>query len=219
MVEEYFESASEEEDWSLRYNIAPTQSVATVRQSGANRILSSMRWGLVPSWADDISIGNRLINARGETVLQKAAFRDSFRTRRCLIPADGFYEWKKSGKDRQPFHFCMKDGSLIAFAGVWDRWKSPTGKVLQSCSILTTAANDLLEGIHNRMPVILPPRHYRTWLTAPSVEAERLAELLVPFDPSFMSRYQVSSLVNKPQNEGPECAREIANREAQAQLW
>jgi putative SOS response-associated peptidase YedK len=219
VVEEYFESASEEEDWSLRYNIAPTQSVATVRQSGANRILSSMRWGLVPSWADDISIGNRLINARGETVLQKAAFRDSFRTRRCLIPADGFYEWKKSGKDRQPFHFCMKDGSLIAFAGVWDRWKSPTGKVLQSCSILTTAANDLLEGIHNRMPVILPPRHYRTWLTAPSVEAERLAELLVPFDPSFMSRYPVSSLVNKPQNEGPECAREIANREAQAQLW
>lgn len=219
MVEEYFESASEEEDWSLRYNIAPTQSVATVRQSGANRILSSMRWGLVPSWADDISIGNRLINARGETVLQKAAFRDSFRTRRCLIPADGFYEWKKSGKDRQPFHFCMKDGSLFAFAGVWDRWKSPTGKVLQSCSILTTAANDLLEGIHNRMPVILPPLHYRTWLTAPSVEAERLAELLVPFDPSLMSRYPVSSLVNKPQNEGPDCAREVANREAQAQLW
>jgi len=219
VVEEYFESASEEEDWSLRYNIAPTQSVATVRQSGANRILSSMRWGLVPSWAGDISIGNRLINARGETVLQKAAFRDSFRTRRCLIPADGFYEWKKSGKDRQPFHFCMKDGSLFAFAGVWDRWKSPTGKVLQSCSILTTAANDLLEGIHNRMPVILPPRHYRTWLTAPSVEAEGLAELLVPFDPSFMSRYLVSSLENKPQNEGPECAREVANREAQAQLW
>jgi putative SOS response-associated peptidase YedK len=219
LVEEYFESASEEEDWSPRYNIAPTQSVATVRQSGADRVLSSMRWGLVPSWAGDASIGNRLINGRSETVLQKAAFRDSFRMRRCLIPADGFYEWKKSGKERQPFHFSMKDGVLFAFAGLWDRWKSSTGGMLESCSILTTAANDLLEGIHDRMPVILPPRHYRTWLTAPSVEAERLADLLVPFDPSFMSRYPVSSLVNKPQNEGPECAVEAPVREVQAQFW
>lgn len=219
LVEEYFESASEEEDWSPRYNIAPTQSVATVRQSGADRVLSSMRWGLVPSWAGDASIGNRLINGRSETVLQKAAFRDSFRMRRCLIPADGFYEWKKSGKERQPFHFSMKDGALFAFAGLWDRWKSSTGEMLESCSILTTAANDLLEGIHDRMPVILPPRHYRTWLTAPSVEAERLADLLVPFDPSFMSRYPVSSLVNKPQNEGPECAVEAPVREVQAQFW
>jgi putative SOS response-associated peptidase YedK len=178
-----------------------------------------MRWGLVPSWAGDASIGNRLINGRSETVLQKAAFRDSFRMRRCLIPADGFYEWKKSGKERQPFHFSMKDGALFAFAGLWDRWKSSTGEMLESCSILTTAANDLLEGIHDRMPVILPPRHYRTWLTAPSVEAERLADLLVPFDPSFMSRYPVSSLVNKPQNEGPECAVEAPVREVQAQFW
>jgi putative SOS response-associated peptidase YedK len=222
IVEEYFESASEEsedEDWSPRYNIAPTQPVATIRTAGASRILSMMRWGLVPSWATDMSIGNRLINGRSETVLEKPAFRDSFRTRRCLIPADGFYEWKKSGKEKQPFHFGMKDSSLFAIAGVWDRWKSPNRQVLESCSILTTSANELLDGLHDRMPVILPPRHYQTWLTAPATEAKRLAELLVPFDASFMKRYPVSSLVNKSQNEMPDCAQEIPDPETQANLW
>jgi putative SOS response-associated peptidase YedK len=219
LVEEYFESASEEEDWSPRYNIAPTQPVATVRQEGSSRILSMMRWGLVPSWATDIKIGNQLINGRSETVLEKPAFRDSFRTRRCLIPADGFYEWKKSGKQRQPFHFGMKDNSLFAFAGVWDRWKAPAGPMLQSCSILTTAPNELLDGVHDRMPVILPRRHYETWLTAPAAEVERLAELLVPFDAGLMSRYPVSSLVNKPENDTPECALEVPEPEAQTHLW
>jgi putative SOS response-associated peptidase YedK len=222
VVEEYFESASEESeeaDWSPRYNIAPTQPVATVRQAGSSRILSMMRWGLVPSWATDIKIGNQLINGRSETVLEKPAFRDSFRTRRCLIPADGFYEWKKSGKQRQPFHFGMKDGTLFAFAGVWDRWKSPGGPWLQSCSILTTAPNEMLDGVHDRMPVILPRRHYETWLTAPAAEVQRLAELLVPFDAGFMRRYPVSSLVNKPENDTPECALEVAEPETQANLW
>ena len=224
MVEEYFESASEgvseeEEEWSARYNIAPTQPVATVRQAGTGRVLSMMRWGLVPSWANHISIGNRLINGRCETVLEKPAFRESFRMRRCLIPADGFYEWKKTGKQRQPFHFGMKDDSLFAFAGVWDRWRSPSGQVLESCSILTNAPNELLEDVHDRMPVILPRRHYQTWLTAPTAEAERLAELLVPFDASLMRRYAVSALVNKPQNEMPECAVEVPNPETQTQLW
>jgi len=218
-VAEYFESASEEEEWSPRYNIAPTQPVVTVRQTGASRILSMMRWGLVPSWASDISIGSRLINGRSETVLERPAFRDSFRTRRCLIPADGFYEWKKTGKQRQPFHFGMKDNALFAFAGVWDRWRSPAGQVLESCSILTTAPNKLLADVHDRMPVILPRLHYQTWLTAPAAEAERLAELLVPFDASLMRRYAVSALVNKPQNEMPECAVEVPNPETQTQLW
>jgi putative SOS response-associated peptidase YedK len=219
LVEEYFESPSEEEDWTPRYNIAPTQPVPAVRQTGASRILSTMRWGLVPSWAADISIGSRLINGRSETVLEKPAFRDAFRARRCLIPADGFYEWKKSGKERYPFHFGMKDGSLFAFAGVWDRWKSPNGQVLESCSILTTSSNELLNDMHDRMPVILPQRHYRTWLTAPASEAERLVELLVPFDASFMRRHAVSALVNKPQNDVPECALEVPNPEIQARLW
>ena len=219
VVEEYFESASEEEEWSPRYNIAPTQPVAAIRQVGRSRVLSMMRWGLIPSWASDVSIGNRLINGRSETVLEKPAFRESFRTRRCLIPADGFYEWKKTGKEKQPFHFGMKDDSLFAFAGVWDRWRSPGGQMLESCSILTTAANELLDDVHDRMPVILPRRHHETWLSAPAAEAQRLAELLVPFDASYMKRYAVSSLVNKPQNETPECAQEVANPETQAQLW
>ena len=223
VVEEYFESISEgiseDEAWSPRYNIAPTQPVATVRQAGAGRVLSMMRWGLVPSWASDLAVGARHINGRSETVLEKPAFRESFRARRCLIPADGFYEWKKAGKQRQPFHFGMKDGSLFAFAGVWDRWRSPAGQVLESCSILTTAPNELLADVHDRMPVILPRRHYQIWLTAPVAEAERLAELLVPFDASLMRRYAVSALVNKPQNEMPECAVEVANPETQTQLW
>jgi len=217
VVEEYFESVSEEEDWSPRYNIAPTQPVATIRQKGNSRILSTMRWGLVPSWATDIKIGNQLINGRSESVLEKPALRDSFRSRRCLIPADGFYEWKKSGKARHPFHFGMKDGSLFAFAGVWDRWKSPAGQVLESCSILTTAPNQLLDGVHDRMPVILPQRHYQLWLAAPATESGRLADLLVPFDASFMHSYPVSPLVNKPENDMPECALEVPA--PQGQLW
>ncbi len=126
---------------------------------------------------------------------------------------------KKSGKQRHPFHFSMKDNSLFAFAGVWDRWKSAGGPVLQSCSILTTAANELIEGVHDRMPVILPQRHYETWLTAAAAEAERLAELLVPFDARLMSRYPVGSLVNKPENDSPECVLEVPNPETQANLW
>jgi putative SOS response-associated peptidase YedK len=219
VVEEYFESPSDEEDWTPRYNIAPTQPVATIRQAGASRALSVMRWGLVPSWASDISIGSRLINGRSETALEKPAFRDSFRMRRCLVPADGFYEWKKAGKERYPFHFAMKDNSLFAFAGVWDRWRSPIGQVVESCSILTTTPNELLDGLHDRMPVILPRRHYQTWLTAPATEAHRLAELLVPFDASFMQRHPVSSLVNKPENDVPECALEVPSPETQWQLW
>ena len=173
----------------------------------------------MPSWAGDISMGSRLINGRSETVLEKSAFGHSFRTRRCLIPADGFYEWKKAGKERVPFHFGMKDNSLFAFAGIWDRWKSPSGHALESCSILTTEPNELLDDVHDRMPVILPHRHYETWLTAPAPEAGRLAELLLPFDPHLMNRYAVSSLVNNPQNDVPECALEVPNPAIQRQFW
>jgi putative SOS response-associated peptidase YedK len=219
IVEEYFDAVSEEPDWTPRYNIAPTQPVATVRQAGSRRVLSSMRWGLVPSSATDISIGSRLINGRSETLLEKPAFRESFQDRRCLIPADGFYEWKKAGRRKQAFHFGMKDDSLFAFAWIWDCWKSPTGHRLESCSILTTAPNDLLHDVHDRMPVILPRRHYEAWLTAPPSEAEGLSDLLVTFDASLMKRYAVSSFVNKPQNDTPECAMEIAGTETQTALW
>jgi putative SOS response-associated peptidase YedK len=148
-------------------------------------------------------------------LLETPAFKESFRNRRCLIPADGFYEWKKAGKTKQPFHFGMKDDSVFAFAGIWDCWKSPTGQLLESCSILTTAPNELLVDVHDRMPVILPRRHYQAWLTAPASEAERLSELLVPFETNLMKRYAVSSLVNKPQNDMPECAMEVSGPENQ----
>jgi putative SOS response-associated peptidase YedK len=153
-------------------------------------------------------------------VLEKPAFRDSFRQRRYLIPADGFYEWKKLGKTKQPFHFGMKDDSLFAFAGLWDRWRSPSGQVLESCSILTTAPNELLEDVHDRMPAIVPQHQYETWLTAPASEAERLSDLLVPFEASLMKRHPVSPLVNKPENDSPECTKEVARFEERTlELW
>jgi len=127
---------------------------------------------------------------------------------------------KKAGKERQPYHFSMKDDALFAFAGLWDRWKSPTGQMLESCTILTTVPNGLLEDVHDRVPVILPSRHYQTWLTAPATEAQRLADLLLPFDANLMKRYAVSALVNKPQNEVPECAQEVSETAAaQAKFW
>jgi putative SOS response-associated peptidase YedK len=139
-----------------RYNVAPSQQISIVRQAVGRRTITRARWGLIPYWADDISIGNKLTNVRSETVQSKPAFRDSFARRRCLIPATGFYEWKKSGTDKRPFHFGMKDGSLFAFAGLWSTWTSPAGTTVESCAILTPTANDLLKGMHDRMPVILP---------------------------------------------------------------
>ena len=186
-----------------RYNIAPSQQIPIVRQDDGRRRITLARWGLIPYWADDISIGNKLINARSETVQSKPAFRDSFARRRCLIPATGFYEWKKSGTDKRPFHFGMNDGSLFAFAGLWSAWTSPAGTTVESCAILTTTANDLLRDMHDRMPVILPRGSYQQWLTP--AEASTYSKLLVPFDGSLMRRYEVSTLVNAPRNASPEC--------------
>jgi len=204
------------DDFEPRYNIAPTQSVTVVRQVDSARYLTTMRWGLVPSWSKDTSVSASLINARSEMVMEKPAFRDSFRSRRCLIPANGFYEWKRSGKTKQPYHFGLNDDDLFAFAGLWDRWRSPGGKTIESCSILTTTPNKLLSDIHDRMPVILPQRHYEAWLTAPASEGERFQEVLVPFEAERMRRYPVSSLVNAAQNESAECAQQIESVPDQA---
>lgn len=193
-------------DLTPRYNIAPTQPVLVVRANNGRREISSMRWGLIPSWAKDASAAQ--INARSETLLDKPAFRESFERRRCLIPADGFYEWKRTGSSKQPFHFGMKDDSLFAFAGIWDRWKQPRGLEIESCAILTTTPNELLNGVHDRMPAILRPEHYDAWLTAPFSEVHRHAELLRPFDAALMKRILVGSFVNDPWNDSPECATE-----------
>jgi len=210
---QYFEIDSFD-DFEPRYNIAPTQPVMVVRQEGNTRALSKMRWGLIPSWAKDGSMSASLINAHSETVLDKPAFRDSFHSRRCLIPADGFYEWKRSGKTKQPYHFGMKDESLFAFAGIWDRWRSPTGQLVESCSILTTTANDLQRDVHDRMPVVLPRERYAEWLTSTA----NVAGLLAPFDSALMKRHAVSTLANRPENDAPECAAE-AVVEQNLDLW
>lgn len=203
-IEERFE-AEHSAELRPRYNIAPSQAVPIVRQEDGRRTISRVRWGLVPFWAKDVSIGYKMINARSETVLQKPAFRDCLAKRRCLIPADGFYEWMKVGARKQPFYFGMKDDSLFAFAGLWDRWQPSDGGTVESCTILTTSANSLVADLHDRMPVILPREHYKAWLAAPPSEASKLVDFLVPFDPGLMRRYEVSSLVNSPQNDSPDC--------------
>src|ERR1035438_3063723 len=207
LIQEYFDTA-DEVDWEPRYNIAPSQSVGIIRQDRANpeRRFSLARWGLIPYWAKDPGIGYQLINARSETVGSKPAFREAFQSRRCLIPADGFYEWKRAEKAKQPFHFGLHDGSLFAFAGLWDRWKDASGQLVQSCSILTTTPNSLLADVHDRMPVILSPEYYDLWLDPGFQRTESLKRMLSSFDATLMRRYPVSTRVNFVKNDDPECA-------------
>jgi putative SOS response-associated peptidase YedK len=189
-----------------RYNIAPTQAVAAVRAtaSAAARELAFFRWGLVPGWADDTAIGNRLINARSETAAEKPAFRSAFRNRRCLIPADGFYEWQKLGGRKQPYYIRLRDGQPFAFAGLWEHWEKD-GRAIDSCTILTTAANDLIRPLHERMPVILGPEEYARWLDPTVQQAELLQPLLDSFPSEAMVAYPVNAVVNNPRNETPKC--------------
>ncbi len=173
-IAEYFETDNEV-DWEPRYNIAPSQPVGIIRQD-PSRHVSLARWGLIPSWGTDASIGFKTINARAETVASEPAFRDTFVSRRCLLPADGVFEWRRSGREKQPFHLGMQDDSLFAFAGLWDRWRDPAGAAIESCSILTTTPNSLLADIHDRMPVILRQEDYDLWLDPDFKDAKALAE-------------------------------------------
>lgn len=188
-----------------RFNIAPSQPVLAIPNDGANAA-DFFIWGLIPMWAKDPSIGNRLINARGETVAEKPSFRGSFKYKRCLILADGFYEWKASPgrKTKTPYFIHMKDRKPFAFAGLWDSWESPDGSSLKTCTIITTEPNELMATIHNRMPVILPPRDYAKWLDASPQTPENLLPLLKPYPADAMSAHPVSTLVNKPENDSPE---------------
>ena len=203
-----------------RYNVAPTQTILAARVNYAGKREAALfHWGLIPSWSEDPKIQYSTINAKSETAAHKPAFRSAFKRRRCIIPADGFFEWAKVGKEKRPHWFHRKDGKPFVFAGLWERWQPESGDAIESCTIMTTEANEVVKPFHDRMPVILPRRHYQIWLTAPATEAERLADLLVPFDAGLMTRYPVSSLVNKPQNDVPECALEVENPETQARLW
>jgi putative SOS response-associated peptidase YedK len=194
-----------------RYNIAPTQQVVTVKQKRGkqSRTLSAMRWGLIPSDSLDMSVGNRLLNARSENVTKTAAFKDAIRTRRCLIPADGFYEWRRMGKVKQPYCFEVGDGELFAFAGLYDQWEGPDGQTIESCTILTTTPNDLVAEIHDRMPVIVPPDKYELWLNPEVEDFEAIREILKPYDPKLMHRYAVNTRLNDPKNEDADSAAPI----------
>lgn len=205
-------SLEDDPSWSPRWNIAPTQQVPTIRQHRAEpeRIFGLMRWGLIPYWAKDASIGLKTINAMSETAAEKPAFRDAMRRRRCLIPADGFYEWKRSGpKEKQPFQFGMADGAPFAFAGLWDRWLAPDRETLESCTILTTAPNSLVSAVHDRMPAILAPEDYDLWLDPGIRDPKRVLDCLRPFDAHLMKKYAVSTRVNRSENDDEECAREV----------
>lgn len=208
----YFNLNPEDVDWAARWNVAPTQEVATIRQDRKEpeRRFRKLRWGLIPYWAKDGSFSASTINAVSETAAEKPAFREPLRRRRCLIPADGFYEWARTGRNKQPFHIGMADDALFAFAGLWDRWTDPADKMIESCTILTTEANALLKTIHDRMPVILKPDDYDRWLDPGVTNPSRILDLLRPLDAALMRIYPVSSAVNRVENEGPECAMEAA---------
>jgi putative SOS response-associated peptidase YedK len=198
-------------EWSPRYNVAPSQNVPIVRQDASqpSRSISLARWGLIPFWAKDAKAGYKMINARAETVADTPAFRDPFRSRRCLILADGFYEWSKEGKQKSPFCFSMADDSIFAFAGIWDRWRNADKEWIETCSIITTSANALLSGIHDRMPVIVRPESYDLWLDPGFTKVDDLHDLLKPFSADAMRHHRVSTHVNSVKNDNPACAEEF----------
>jgi putative SOS response-associated peptidase YedK len=201
-----------------RYNIAPTQPVAVVRINPQNkqREWALTQWGLVPSWSKDPSMGARMINARAETAPEKPAFRAAFKRRRCLVPATGFYEWQKRGDRKQPYYITIGDQEPFGFAGLWEFWQGPDGSALETCTILTTDPNELMEPIHNRMPVIIAPEDYADWLGRgeddPPHTLDQLRHLLRPYPATKMKATPVGTFVNNPRNEGPDC---IASMTAQ----
>jgi len=221
LVEEYFDSASDEPDWSPRYNIAPTQPIPVIRQNPTEPIrkLSMMRWGLIPSWSKDSSLAASMINARSETAGTRPAFRDAMKSRRCLIPADGFYEWSRAGRTKQPFCFEVNEGELFAFAGIWDRWKDPSGNWMKTCSIMTTTPNAVTAAVHDRMPVILDPDNYELWLDPGMTNVAAASDLLKPYDARLMRCYPVSTRINHVANDDEGCSAPVEVAETQVRLF
>lgn len=190
-----------------RYNVAPTQNIPIVREEGGNRRFALARWGLIPLWAKDMKIGYHTINARAETVAEKPAFRNAFKHRRCLIPADGFYEWQAvpGSKVKQPWFIALQDREPMAFAGLWEKWRNPEGEELESCSIIVTEANEIMRPIHDRMPVILAPGDWDAWLETEAKDVGGLQSLLKPYPAEGMAAWPVSTTVNSPKNDSAEC--------------
>lgn len=191
------------------YNIAPTQNIIVIVLDETKK-LNTFQWGLIPAWVKDQATGNKtIINARSETILEKSSFKDGFKKRRCLILADGYYEWKKSTNEKVPMYIYLKSQRPFAFAGIWDTWKSPKGTVINSCAIITTKPNDLMASIHNRMPVILPKKDENIWLDISFQTEKYLLNLLKPYPSEEMSSHQVSKIVNSPQNDNPNCVKPV----------
>lgn len=204
---------------SPRYNIAPTQPIAVVRRS-ADRptpLLELRRWGLVPAWAKDAAIGSRMINARLETVAEKPAFRTAFRRRRCLVPADGFYEWKPHPKRRKPHYIHLEGHQVFGLAGLFERWKSPEGQVVESCTVLTTAANARLHALHDRMPILLDPAHYEAWLDPEQTDPDSILPLLRSQLSDRLRFHPVDFRVNNPRNDDAACIAPIESAEITAE--
>jgi putative SOS response-associated peptidase YedK len=195
--------------YQYRYNIAPSQNILAVINDGEKNRLGYLKWGLVPTWAKDASIGHKLINARSETLHGKPSFKQAFRKRRCLLIADGFYEWKRDEKSKIPMRISLKGNSLFTMAGLWESWKSAAGETIHSCTIITTKPNYLMESIHDRMPVILKPEHEKIWLNRSLEDTNYLNQFLTAYPDEEMEAYEVSSLVNSPKNETPDLIRPI----------
>ena len=200
-----FNVQSFEAPLDARYNIAPQQTVLAVVQRDEGNVATPMRWGLVPFWAKDEAIGNQLINARAETLAEKPSFKRPLKSQRCLVVADGFYEWRKADGRKAPIFIHRKDDQPFGFAGLYDTWQSPDGQPLTTCTIITTTPNALLRPIHERMPVILPRRAHSLWLDPAKQDVDELVALLKPFAGDDLEAYEVSRFVNAPQNDSPEC--------------
>lgn len=203
------EVSFEEEEYAENFNVAPSQQVVAVVNDGKKNRLGFLKWGLVPPWAKDEKIGYKMINARSETAAEKPSFRNAFKKKRCLVVADSFYEWKRTDDGKTPMRIKLKSGEPFAFAALWESWKSPEGKTVNTCSILTTKANELMDTIHDRMPVILTKEAEKIWLDPNVQDAEELGRLLQPFDSNELEAYEVSDAVNSPKNNGPELIKKV----------
>ncbi len=221
-IASYFGAAAPEALLEPSYNVAPTKDVYAVLSDGSTRHLDAFHWGLVPRWAKEVKVGARMINARAETLAGKGAYKSAFQKRRCLVPADGFYEWaKRPGvKAKQPFFVHHPDGEPYAFAGLWEVWRGPDGEgePLRSCTIITTSPNEVMATVHDRMPVILPPEAWDTWLDRENDDLDLLGKLLVPAAPEVTVLRPVSTEVNNVRNDGPQLTDEAAAAEPEATL-
>lgn len=190
------------------YNVAPGQEIAVILKD-ETRKLGLLKWGLIPSWSKDPAIGNRMINARAETLAEKPSFKHPLRRKRCLIVADGFFEWKKEGTQKIPMYIFLKDQKPFVFAGLWDTWTSPEGKKISTCTIITTEPNEFMKKIHNRMPVILPKERIEDWLDRSIENEHQVLPLLQPYPEKEMDAYEVSRFVNSPTNNSPACVEKV----------